>query len=67
LVINDGPGRLLVAAGFFTFIGFVVAGVIVGLAAQDEYRRGGSRIHPLGWPAAGFLLLVLLALVHGRF
>lgn len=62
--INSGPGRLLVAVGFFAFVGFVVLVLILGLTAQNHYRRGLSDIHPLRWTAVGFLLLLLVALVR---
>jgi hypothetical protein len=62
--ISSGPGRLLLAFGFFAFVGFVVVVLILGLTAQNHYRRGLSNINPLGWTAAGFLLLLLIALVR---
>ena len=64
LDINSGPGRLLIALGFFAFVAFVVALLILGLKAQSEYRRGLSNINPLGWTAAGFLMLLALSLVR---
>ena len=61
---NSGPGRLLVAVGFFGFVGFVIVALVVGLIAQRQYNRGESNINPLGWTAAGFLILLLLSLVR---
>jgi hypothetical protein len=61
---NSGPGRLLVALGFFMFVAFVVALLILAHKAQSEYRRGLSNINPLGWTAAGFLMLLALSLVR---
>lgn len=62
--INSGSGRLLVALGFFAFVGVVIVGLIVGHRAQAQYNRGESNINPLAWTAAGFLILLLLSLVR---
>ena len=62
--INSGPGRLMIGLGFFAFVGFVVVIAILSLTAQNDYRRGLSNFNPLGWMVAGFLLLLLIALVR---
>lgn len=61
---NSGPGRLLVALGFFAFVACVVAAILLGLKAQGEYMRGKSNINPLGWTAAGFVMLLALSLLR---
>ena len=61
---NSGPVRLLVALGFFAFVACVVAAILLGLKAQDEYMRGKSNINPLGWTAAGFVMLLALSLLR---
>ena len=50
---------MLVTVGYFVFVGFVACAVILGLIAQDYYRRGLTNINPLGWPAVGFVMLLI--------
>ena len=64
LNINSAPGQLLLALGFFVFVGIIAAGVFFGVAAQDHYRRGLSNINPCGCGAIAFLTLLLVALVR---
>ena len=62
--INSAPGQLILALGFFVFVGIIAAGVFFGVAAQDHYRRGLSNINPCGCGALSFLTLLLVALAR---
>lgn len=62
--INSGPGRLLVALCYFSFVGIVTLALILGFEAQRQFRRGRTNINPRAWTATGFLILLLLALVR---
>ena len=62
--INSGPGRLLVALGYFAFVGIVTLTLILSFEAQSQFRRGQTNINPLALTATGFLILLLLALVR---
>ena len=62
--INSDAGRLLVFAGFFLFVGIIFAFAIAGATAQTAYRRGLTRMNPLGCTAAAFVTLLLLALIR---
>lgn len=64
LDINSGPGRLLIALGFFVFVAFVVVFLVLGFKAQTEYARGLGKINPLGWTAATFVMLLALSLIR---
>ena len=54
----------MVFAGFFIFVGFVFAFALAGATAQKAYRRGLTRMNPLGCTAAAFVTLLLLALIR---
>ena len=59
--INSGLGRLLVMLGFFAFVVAFAGALVVGRAAQVQYRRGESNMNQLGCTAAAFVALLLLA------
>ena len=62
--INSDAGRLLVFAGFFIFAGIIFAFALAGATAQKAYRRGLTRMNPLGCTAAAFITLLVLALIR---
>jgi hypothetical protein len=64
LDITSDVGRLAVFAGFFIFVGVVFGFVLAGMTAQKEYKRGLTRMNPLGCTAAAFSILVLVALIR---
>ena len=66
LDINSDSGRLVVFVGFFIFVGVVIAFALAGATAQKAYRRGLTRMHPLGCTAAAFVVLLLVALIRDR-
>jgi hypothetical protein len=49
--------------GFFAFIGAVAGALVVGRAAQEQYRRGESNMNPLVCTVAAFVALLLLTAV----
>ena len=62
--VNSEIGRLVVFVGFFAFVGILFAFARVGDIAQKEYRRGLTRMNPLGCTAVAFIFLVLVPLTR---
>ena len=56
--------RLLIALGFFVFIGFAGALLSLAIKGQQHYRLGELPMNPLRWTAVATLLFLLAALVQ---
>ena len=65
LEINSTAGRLLIAVGFFVFVGFGYVALMLLHSAQDQRKRGFSNLSPCGCMAAAFITLLLTAWARG--
>ena len=63
--INSTAGRLLIALGFFVFVGFGYVALVLLHSAQDQHKRGLSNLTPCGCMAAAFATLLLTAWARG--
>lgn len=65
LEINSTAGRVLIALGFFVFVGLGYVALMLLHSAQDQHKRGLSNLNPCGCMAAAFITLLMTAWARG--
>lgn len=62
---NSVTGHVVIALGFFAFVGLGYVALMLFLAAREQHKQGLSDLNPCGCIVAAFLTLLLTAWARG--